>query len=59
MFLSDDEKQWTHSKQHIWCIWIGFNFEFELDAFEIDLIELNIPHIHLENITDQIDDTLF
>lgn len=29
------------------------------DAFEIDLIELNIPHIHPENITDQIDDTVF
>lgn len=29
------------------------------DAFEIDLLELNIPHIHLENITDQIDDALF
>lgn len=29
------------------------------DAFVIDLIEPYIPHIHLENITDQIDDTLF
>lgn len=29
------------------------------DALEIDLVELNMPHIHLEYITDQIDDTLF